>query len=267
MTQPTTISPEALAQRLRIENLLVVQVTAPNVYAQAHLPGAVHVAPAELVRGERPAVGKLPPRAALVALFRRIGLTSDRTVVVCDDEGGGWAGRFAWTLDAIGHSDWLYLDGGMHAWAAAELPFSNAPVEVAPSDIDCDIDTRPVAELDDVLGALGDPETLVWDCRSPEEYAGLKPTAARNGHIPGAVNLDWLELTDRGRALRLVEDLEERLAARGITRDRNVITHCQTHHRSGLTYMAARLLGFPRIRAYHGSWSEWGNHPDTPIER
>ena len=261
------LSPTALRERMQTDDLLVLQVTAPQVYAQAHLPGAVPVTPAELIRGEPPAVGKLPRRDALVALFRRVGLTRDRTVVACDDEGGGWAGRLAWTLDVIGHHDWCYLDGGLHAWAAAGLPFSDAPVAVTPSDIDFDIHLGPVIDLEDLRAALDAPDTLVWDCRSPEEYAGLKRTAARNGHIPGAINLDWLELMDRARGLALVEDLENRLAERGITRDRDIITHCQTHHRSGLTYMAARLLGFPRIRAYDGSWSEWGNRTDTPIER
>ena len=267
MTTPATISPTTLHDRMQTEDLLVLQVTAPQVYAQAHLPGAVHVAPADLIAGEPPAVGKLPPRDALLALFRRVGLTADRTVVTCDDEGGGWAGRLAWTLDVIGHTDWRYLDGGMHAWAAAGLPFSDTPVVPVPSDLVFDLDPGPVAELQDVLAALDAPDASIWDCRSAEEYAGLKRTAARNGHIPGAVHLDWLDLMDRERALALVADLEARLAARGITRDRDVITHCQTHHRSGLTYMAARLLGFPRIRAYHGSWSEWGNRTDTPVER
>jgi len=71
---------------------------------------------------------------------------------------------------------------------------------------------------------------------------------------------------DPARQLRLIEHLPELLAAHGISPEKQVITHCQTHHRSGLTYLAARLLGFPRIRAYHGSWGEWGNRDDTPVE-
>ena len=66
--------------------------------------------------------------------------------------------------------------------------------------------------------------------------------------------------------LKLIKNAEALLQEHGIVRSKNIITHCQTHHRSGLTYMVARILGFPRIRAYHGSWSEWGNQPDTPIE-
>ena len=267
MTQPATITVEELSARSSDGDLIIVQVTSPAVFAQAHIPGAAHVAPADLVRGHPPAPGELPPESVLTALFRRIGLTPGRTVVTCDDEGGGWAGRLAWTLDIIGHHDWLYLDGGLHAWAAAGLPLASGPTSPpSPSDIEITVNPGPIARIGAVREALGQADVTIWDCRSAEEYGGIKPTAARNGHMPGATHLDWLDLIDRRRDLRLVEDLGESLAARGIGPDRDVIVHCQTHHRSGLAYMVARLLGFPRIRAYPGSWSEWGNRDDTPIE-
>lgn len=268
VTRPAIITVNELAERSSDDDLLILQVTLPGVFAQVRIPGAVNVAPADLVRGHPPAPGELPSEAALTALFRRVGLTRERTVVTCDDEGGGWAGRLAWTLDVIGHSDWLYLDGGLHAWAAAGLGFaSGAPSAPAPSDIEIALEAGPIARIDAVQEALGRSDLTIWDCRSAEEYAGVKVTAARNGHIPGAVHLDWLDLIDRRRDTRLIEDLDGFLAARGIGPERDVIVHCQTHHRSGLAYMAARLLGFPRIRAYPGSWSEWGNRGDTPIER
>lgn len=267
MTLPATITVEELAARSSSDDLLIVQVTPPAVFAQAHIPGAVHVAPADLVRGYPPAPGELPPESALTALFRRIGLTPGRTVLTYDDEGGGWAGRLAWTLDVVGHHEWLYLDGGLHAWAAAGLPLqSGPPARPTPSDIEITVNPGPIARIDAVREALGQADATIWDCRSAEEYTGIKPTAARNGHIPGATHLDWLDLIDRRRDLRLVEDLGGCLASRGIRPERDVIVHCQTHHRSGLAYMAARLLGFARIRAYPGSWSEWGNRDDTPIE-
>lgn len=237
------------------------------MYERAHIPGAVNVSPAELICGVPPATGKLPQLADLQFLFRRLGLTTQRKVVTYDDEGGGWAGRLAWTLDMIGHENWIYLDGGIHSWRAAGLPLSQEPMKPTPSQITIKVNSKSIARMQEVIRAIDDPEATIWDCRSKEEYEGTKAFAARAGHIPGAVNLDWLELIDDARDSKLIERLEEKLASHGITRDDDVITHCQTHHRSGLTYMAGRLLGFPRIRAYDGSWSEWGNHENTPVER
>ena len=261
--KPSLISADALAA-LR-PPALVVQVTSRPAYDAAHVPDAVFVAPGELVSGIPPVTGALPDAQRLTALFRRIGLAAGREVVVLDDEGGGWAGRLAWTLDVIGHTNWRYLDGGLHAWHAAGLPLATAPTQAVPSNVAVAIGRDRVADAEELLARLGDPDLLVWDCRSPEEHAGRKVAARRGGHIPGAVNLDWLELMDRKRHLRLIENLAERLAERGIVPERDVVVHCQTHHRSGLAYMAARLCGFPRIRAYPGSWAEWGNRDDTPV--
>ena len=252
---------------------LIVQVTDRETYSLGHVPNAVLVEPRELVAGVPPAVGRLPSGERLTTLFRRIGYRPEQDVVVLDDEGGGWAGRFAWTLDVIGHGRdakggaWRYLDGGLRAWRAAGLPLAAGAAAPEPSDVELRVHREPIVEADELLRRLDDPALVIWDCRSAEEFRGERPAAARNGHIPGAVNLDWLALIDRDRQHRLVADLGALLASHGIDRTREVVAHCQTHHRSGLAYMAARLLGFERIRAYHGSWSEWGNRPDTPVER
>jgi len=261
------LEPAELAEWLRTSrNVLLVHVASPQAYAAGHIDGAVLVTPAELVSGVRPATGQLPDLARLTQLFSRIGYRPDATIVAYDDEGGGWAGRFIWTLDVVGHHDWAYLDGGIHAWVAAGLPVSTTNVVPQPTRVNLAVDRTPIADLGDVLERIGDPNTVVWDCRSVDEYSGARATAARNGHIPGAVHLDWLDLMDPQRQLRLRRDVAELLASRGITPEKDVIAHCQTHHRSGLAYLVARLLGYPSIRGYHGSWSEWGNRDDTPIE-
>ncbi len=270
MNQPDPdrlLTPEAL-QALPPHETLLVDVGSPERYAQAHLPGAVLVTPGELVDGRPPATGRLPDQARLSTLFSRLGLRPDLKVVAYDDEGGGWAGRLLWTLDVVGHDNWAYLDGGIHAWQASGYPLESQPNEPTSSRaVNVEIHPGPIAEAEAIMQALadGDEDLLVWDARSAAEYRGERQAAARNGHIPGAVNLDWLELMDRHRELRLRQDLAEHLAARGITPNKQIVTHCQTHHRSGLTWLAARLLGFPRIKAYPGSWSEWGNRSDTPI--
>ncbi len=224
------------------------------------------VEPRELVDGTPPATGRLPSVERLNALFGRLGYRNDLDIVAYDDEGGGWAGRFIWTLDIIRHTKSGYLNGGLQAWHGAGLPLEaglgNQP-EIR--SVDLTLDDTPIAELEDVLVAIDDPEQIIWDVRSKEEFLGLRRAANRVGHIPGAVHLDWMDLKDHSNNLRLTANLEELLATHGVVREKSIITHCQTHHRSGLSYLTARLCGFKKIRAYHGSWAEWGNRDDTPI--
>lgn len=261
------IEPDALAAELGNDELLIIDVCSAANYRTHHIPGAVHIPPSELQSGEKPAVGKLPAKVRLEALFSAAGLNRHKHVVVYDDEGGGWAGRLIWTLDVLGHHSYSYLNGGLHAWLAAGLPVTTELPTSAPSEFKGDWNEDVIAEATQVLDAIDDEDQAIWDARSAEEYRGEKVVAERGGHIPGAVNIDWLELIDRQRDLRLVDldQLQQRLNSLGLTRDKTIITHCQTHHRSGLTYLAMKLLGYENIKGYHGSWSEWGNRPDTPV--
>ena len=227
------------------------------------------VEPAELVLGRPPAPGKLAPKPQLEHWLARIGYDPSLEVIVYDDEGGGWAGRLGWTLDVIGHDTWGYLNGGLHAWHGRGLPLVQGPDEsTTGSNVTIDLHQGPIAELEDVLAAIEDDDTVIWDVRSAEEYAGAKQNAARAGHIPGAVNLDWMMTLDRGNNFRLKPEAEltAMLNERGITPDKEIVMHCQTHHRSSQSYVMLKSLGFEKIRGYDGSWSEWGNDADLHID-
>lgn len=264
---PFIVEPAELQANLAAENLLVVDLCSAEKYRDGHIPGAVHLNTAELVTGTKPAPGMLPTAEQLSALFARIGLTPEKHIVCYDDEGGPWAGRLIWTLDIIGHKKYSFLNGGKTAWLADGLPLQageNIPLAAPLRPLT--LDARFSADADDVLAHLDDKNFLVWDARSLDEYSGAKAFSARGGHIPGAVHCEWTELLDANRALRLRSDLASYLQQKGITPDKNVVTHCQTHRRSGLTYLAARSLGYPNIRAYPGSWSEWGNTDVYPVK-
>lgn len=267
MALPLLLEPSELEARLGDPDLLIVDLSQAENHRKHHVPGAVHLPFARIQRGEKPAPGKLPSAEQLSAVFSAIGLTANKHVVAYDDEGGGWAGRLIWVLDCIGHHRYSYLNGGLHSWVNEGHPTESGDQTPKPSEFGAEIDTTPIAELADTLEAIEASDSAIWDARSREEYEGSKVVAARGGHIPGAINIDWLELMDRQRNLRLIDlaGLQSRLDTLGLTKDKTIITHCQTHHRSGLSYLAMKILGYPRIKGYHGSWSEWGNREDTPV--
>lgn len=263
---PLVIEPDDLLARLDAPELILVDLTSTARYANGHLPGAHFVEPKRTQLGQPPAPGLLPTQAALEALFGELGHNPNAVYVVYDDEGGGWAGRFIWLLDVIGHQHYHYLDGGLHAWLAAGLPITTQTPASANAPVTLTLHEQPTATREYLQSRLGATDLAIWDARSALEYSGEKVLAAKAGHIPGAVNLEWTAGMDPARNLRIRQDLAAVLTGLGITPDKELITHCQTHHRSGFTYLAAKALGYPRVKAYAGSWGEWGNHPDTPVE-
>nr|WP_272884313.1 rhodanese-like domain-containing protein [Stutzerimonas stutzeri] len=266
-TLPLVIEPADLAERLGEPELILVDLTSASRYAEGHLPGARFVDPKQTQLGQPPAPGLLPGKPQLEALFGALGHRADAVYVVYDDEGGGWAGRFIWLLDVIGHRHYHYLNGGLRAWLAEQRPLSQDSPAAAGGPVALQLSETPSATHEYIESRLGSADLVIWDARSPEEYRGEKALAARAGHIPGAINFEWTAAMDPARALRIREDIAERLEALGITADKEIITHCQTHHRSGFTYLLAKALGYPRIKGYPGSWGEWGNLPDTPIQQ
>ncbi len=262
------IEPDELESLRDREGLLIVDLCKREVHLQGHVPTAVHLEYRALIGGEKPAPGLLPPPDRLAETLSLIGLTPDHTVIAYDDEGGGKACRFLWTLDVIGHQRFGLLNGGIHAWANEGHPLSGEVA--APSRTRYPVTYRDhgAATKQDILAHLDDPSWVLLDARTPEEFLGATVRAARGGHIPGAVNLNWLDTLDRERNLRLLPDapLRAMVTARGITPDKEVVAYCQTHHRSAHSYVMLKHLGYPRVRGYPGSWSEWGNSIDTPIE-
>lgn len=262
---PLLIEPENLARYLSLDHVCVVDLCSEQSYMSGHIPGAVHLPAQVLVSGHPPTPGKLPGLAQLQRIFNHLGLKPETHFIAYDDEGGGWAGRFIWTLDVIGHKNYSYLNGGILAWRGEGLSVETHENIPEPTHTEITIHKDPIAEIPEILASLEKDNCVIWDARSPEEYRGEKVLAARGGHIPGAINCEWTSLMDPDRHYRIRQDAEDRLAILGIRRGQEIITHCQSHHRSAFTYMVGKILGFT-IKGYDGSWSEWGNRPDTPVE-
>ena len=249
--------------------LRIVDLGKARVYEQVHLPNAISLAPSALVRQEENTSGLLPEHEQLQQLIQLLGITSQHHIVVYDDEGGAWAGRLIWTLHLMGFDQVSLLNGGIHYWLAQGFPTSNEPVTTpnlpqASFFLNTQYQIK-FEQLQDIVLAQTDTHSL-WDCRSFEEYTGSRLAARRGGHLPGAIHLEWDSLFDRQDYLRFkpLPMIHHLLAARGLDFTKPLIVYCQSHHRSGLAYVVARLFNL-QVQAYDGAWSEWGNRLDTPI--
>lgn len=264
---PRLLEPSELETMLDRDNLLIIDLCNPALYQQKHVPGAVHLSGSLLMAGTAPTPGKLPTVEQLSKIISYLGVSTETHVVVYDDEGGGWAGRMAWTLDLLGYSNWSYLNGGIVSWVKEGFPTQSETNQPASQNIEAILANPAVrSDVESISSKLEDNNFAIWDARSPAEYRGDMVRSARGGHIPGAINIEWTSLMDQQRNLRLREDAQTILDTAGLTKDRLITTHCQSHHRSGFTYMAARILGYKTISAYDGSWAEWGNLDCTPVE-
>lgn len=263
------LDPAALLECLDDPSLRVIDLSPGEVFREHHVPGAVHLPYAELVASRPPVGGLVPDEEALLPVLRTAGIGSGARVVAMDAEGGGAAGRLLWTLDLLGHGDCALLDGGLRAWVQEGYPCEQgAGTRPEPGDLEPHGDRGAARDAEGIIERLGDPDFVCLDARSRGEYDASTVRAARGGHIPGAVHYEWTRAMDEQRNLRLrpLDEVRSELEALGVTPDREVVTYCHTHHRSAFSYALLRILGYPRAAGYPGSWSEWGNRPDTPVE-
>ena len=219
-----------------------------------HLPGAVNV-PFASFRSPEGDEGMLPGEAAWTDLLSAAGVAPDDEIVAYDDTHGVFAARFLVTAELYGHdpAKLHLLDGDYSAWSRERETTTESSDPDPTAYETAEPERSPLVgfeEVADALDAAAGEGVVVVDTREPDEYAA--------GHLPGAVQLDWLELVDAdSRGLKPRERLESILDGRGITPDRRVVLYCNTARRISHTYLVLRHLGYDDLAFYEGSLTEW----------
>jgi thiosulfate/3-mercaptopyruvate sulfurtransferase len=274
--KPVLVTTDWLSGHLADEDLVVAEVDEnPDLYDEGHIPGAVKLHWKEDLQDpvERDVVDK----STFERLLGSRGVANDTTVVFYGDKNNWFAAYAYWYLKIYGHRDVRILDGGRQKWIDEGRDLStDVPSPEAKSYTASERDESIRTYRDDVRAALDDAGQALVDVRSPAEYAGdlIAPPgyeqegAQRAGHIPTASSIPWASAVRDDGTFKAADELRELYAGKGITPDKEILAYCRIGERSAHTWFVLReLLGYEDVRNYDGSWTEWGNLVDVPIEK
>ena len=261
------VTPGQLARELAESRpLLLIDLRPAENYCANHLPGAVHLD----LFGISSIDTDPAPLAAFFWIIEHLlasrGVSDDVAVVVYDDTSGIRAARAFWFLEYFGHPNARVLDGGFNAWTREGLQITRDARKPTPTEWTGSRADHIFAGWRCVSDRLGSADTVIVDTRSDDEFCGVAVRAARGGAIPGAVHLEWTNNLSADGCFKKADELKQIYERAGVAPGREVVTYCQGGYRAAHSYLALRIAGYPRVRNYIGSWKEWGDRVDLPIE-
>ena len=262
------VSTDWLAAHINDPGIRIVDMRrAVADYEAGHVPNAVHL-PNDAIRNATAPPTFLPTQQEFEAVMGRLGVGNATRVIAYDERGGVYAARLWWILNYFGHRNVALLDGGWVKWQAEQRPTTTDVREPAAAAFRATPNPRWLATADDVKGAIGKADKRIVDARTQAEIEGKDLRGIRRGgYIASSVPLYWEDLLDpRTKAFKPAAELQRLFSERGLQPSHEIITYCQIGMRASVDLFALHLMGYDKLRNYYGSWEEWGNRDDTPIE-
>jgi len=218
----------------------------------------------------------IPSRKQFEQLCSESGISNDSTVVLYGDNNNWFAAFAFWQFKIYGHQDVRLMNGGRKKWELEGRPLTTEATKITPTQYHAsEPDTSIRARRYEIFRILTDKTAYLVDVRSPDEFSGkviappgMMETAQRGGHIPGAANIPWAKAVNEDGTFKSYDDLTGIYEAQGIRPDKEAVAYCRIGERSSHTWFVLKyLLGFDKVRNYDGSWTEWGNLIEAPIEK